>query len=94
MTAVRHSGGKTRRRGDALEHALLDAAWDELQAVGYAGLTIEAVADRAGTSRAVLYRRWFWPPCAATGPCSAARSRTPAACAVTRSPCCAGCLAA
>lgn len=58
MTAVRHSGGKTRRRGDALEHALLDAAWDELQAVGYAGLTIEAVADRAGTSRAVLYRRW------------------------------------
>ncbi len=58
MTAVRHSGGKTRRRGDALEHALLEAAWDELQAVGYAGLTIEAVADRAGTSRAVLYRRW------------------------------------
>jgi AcrR family transcriptional regulator len=37
---------------------LLDAAWDELQAVGYGGLTIEAVADRAGTSRAVLYRRW------------------------------------
>ena len=37
---------------------LLDAAWAELQAVGYAGLTMEAVADRAGTSRAVLYRRW------------------------------------
>jgi AcrR family transcriptional regulator len=55
---AQHSGGKTRRRGEALEHALLDAAWDELQAVGYAGLTIEAVADRAGTSRAVLYRRW------------------------------------
>ena len=54
----RHSGGKTRRRGVALEEALLDAAWDELQAVGYANLTMEAVADRAGTSRAVLYRRW------------------------------------
>lgn len=54
----RHSGGKTRRRGAALEEALLDAAWDELQAVGYANLTMEAVADRAGTSRAVLYRRW------------------------------------
>jgi AcrR family transcriptional regulator len=53
-----HSGGKTRRRGEALEAALLDAAWDELQVVGYAGLTMEAVADRAGTSRAVLYRRW------------------------------------
>jgi AcrR family transcriptional regulator len=55
---VRHSGGRTRRRGEALERALLEAAWDELQAVGYAGLTMEAVADRAGTSRAVLYRRW------------------------------------
>ena len=54
----RHSGGKTRRRGAALEEALLDAAWDELQEAGYADLTIEAVADRAGTSRAVLYRRW------------------------------------
>lgn len=58
MTPVRHSGGKTRRRGAALEHALLDAAWAELQAAGYAGLTMEAVAGRAGTSRAVLYRRW------------------------------------
>jgi AcrR family transcriptional regulator len=58
MPPERHSGGKTRRRGEALEHALLDAAWTELQAAGYAGLTMEAVADRAGTSRAVLYRRW------------------------------------
>ena len=58
MPPVRHSGGKTRRRGEALELALLDAAWTELQAAGYAGLTMEAVADRAGTSRAVLYRRW------------------------------------
>src|ERR1700678_3534663 len=56
--AVPHSGGRTRRRGEALEAALLDAAWAELQAVGYASLTFEAVADRAGTSRAVLYRRW------------------------------------
>ena len=48
----------TRRRGEALEAALLDAAWDELQAAGYQAMTMEAVADRAGTSRAVLYRRW------------------------------------
>jgi AcrR family transcriptional regulator len=53
-----HNGGRTRRRGAELEAALLDAAWDELQAAGYGGLTMEAVADRAGTSRAVLYRRW------------------------------------
>src|ERR1700691_4775534 len=50
--------GGTRRRGATLEHALLDAAWDELQASGYAKLTMERVAERAGTSRAVIYRRW------------------------------------
>jgi AcrR family transcriptional regulator len=48
----------TRRRGAALETALLEAAWDELTEVGYAGLTMEGVAARAKTSRAVLYRRW------------------------------------
>src|SRR3984885_584278 len=48
----------TRRRGPALENALLDAAWAELQSVGYAKLTMERVADRAETSRAVIYRRW------------------------------------
>jgi AcrR family transcriptional regulator len=48
----------TRRRGSALEDALLDAAWDELREVGYANLTMEGVAQRAGTSRPVLARRW------------------------------------
>ncbi|UEA59797.1 TetR/AcrR family transcriptional regulator [Gordonia otitidis] len=48
----------TRRRGAELETAILDAAWDQLLERGYAGLTFEAVADRAGTSRPVLYRRW------------------------------------
>jgi AcrR family transcriptional regulator len=49
---------RTRRRGSALEDALLDAAWDELREAGYAGLTMEGVAQRAGTSRPVLARRW------------------------------------
>jgi AcrR family transcriptional regulator len=47
-----------RRRGKALEDALLDAAWSELREGGYARFTIEAVAARAHTSRPVLYRRW------------------------------------
>lgn len=47
-----------RRRGAALEDALLDAAWAELVEHGYAGLTMELVAKRAGTSRPVLARRW------------------------------------
>ncbi|GAA0437113.1 TetR/AcrR family transcriptional regulator [Leifsonia naganoensis] len=47
-----------RRRGAELESALLDAAWEELDANGYVGLTMEAVAARAGTSRPVISRRW------------------------------------
>ncbi|MGB3481959.1 MAG: TetR/AcrR family transcriptional regulator [Mycobacterium sp.] len=50
--------GPHRRRGPALEAALLDAAWAELTEHGYDELTIDAVAARAATSRAVLYRRW------------------------------------
>ncbi|MGB3441762.1 MAG: TetR/AcrR family transcriptional regulator [Actinophytocola sp.] len=49
---------KTRRRGEHLEQAILDAAWAELSEVGYTALTIEAVAKRAGTSKPVIYRRW------------------------------------
>ncbi|MBK5653549.1 MULTISPECIES: TetR/AcrR family transcriptional regulator [Bradyrhizobium] len=47
-----------RRRGAALEDAILDAAWQELLDRGYGGFTMEAVAKRAGTSRPVLARRW------------------------------------
>ena len=50
---VRH-----RRRGEHLEHAVLEAAWDELADVGFASLTMESVAARAKTGVAVLYRRW------------------------------------
>ncbi|MFI7680703.1 TetR/AcrR family transcriptional regulator [Actinophytocola sp. NPDC049390] len=49
---------RTRRRGERLEQAILDAAWAELAEVGYTALTIEAVAKRAGTSKPVIYRRW------------------------------------
>ncbi|MEV0039029.1 TetR/AcrR family transcriptional regulator [Streptomyces sp. NPDC050804] len=47
-----------RRRGAALEKALLDAAWEELADNGYARFTMDAVVRRAGTSPPVLYRRW------------------------------------
>src|SRR6201996_6073996 len=49
---------RQRRRGEELEAALLEAAWDELVAVGFARLTMESVAARARTGVAVLYRRW------------------------------------
>lgn len=48
----------SRRRGDELNTAILNAAWQQLQDAGYGSFTIDAVADRAGTSRSVVYRRW------------------------------------
>ncbi|AQZ62083.1 transcriptional regulator, TetR family [[Actinomadura] parvosata subsp. kistnae] len=47
-----------RRRGQELEQAILKAAQDELLESGYAGLTMERVAKRAGTNKNALYRRW------------------------------------
>ncbi|HWO60606.1 MAG TPA: TetR/AcrR family transcriptional regulator [Umezawaea sp.] len=58
MSSVEQSAVKRRRRGTELEQALLAAAWDELTRAGFAKLTMESVADRAGTGVAVLYRRW------------------------------------
>jgi len=56
--ATQQAPRATRRRGATLEQALLDAAWTELEQTGYSKLTMERVAERAGTSRAVIYRRW------------------------------------
>jgi len=47
-----------RRRGEALDAALLDAAWEELVQVGAQRFTMAGVAVRAGTAKPVLYRRW------------------------------------
>jgi AcrR family transcriptional regulator len=48
----------TRRRGTALEQAILRAAMEELAETGYTGLTMERVARRAGTNKNAIYRRW------------------------------------
>jgi AcrR family transcriptional regulator len=47
-----------RRRGADLEAALLDAAAEELREVGFAKMTIESVARRAGASKVSIYSRW------------------------------------
>ena len=58
LKGAQERGRQGRRRGAELEGALLKAAWDELRSVGYANLTMEGVAARAGTSKPVIYRRW------------------------------------
>jgi AcrR family transcriptional regulator len=48
----------TRRRGPALESAIFTATLEQLAAAGFAKLTMEGVAEAAGTGKAALYRRW------------------------------------
>ena len=50
--------GAARRRGKVLELAIFQAALDELVGSGYARLSMEAVAARAQTGKAAIYRRW------------------------------------
>jgi AcrR family transcriptional regulator len=54
----RTGAGQTRRRGAVLEDAILQAAVDELTESGYAGMTMDRVAKRAGTNKNAVYRRW------------------------------------
>jgi AcrR family transcriptional regulator len=48
----------TRRRGDELDTAIRSAVLRLLAEQGPAGVTMEAVAAEARTSKPVLYRRW------------------------------------
>lgn len=58
-----HGGGVTRgtsprRHGAELERAILEAAGEELNESGYTGMTMDRVAQRAGTNKNTIYRRW------------------------------------
>lgn len=58
MTALATAATGQRKRGAALEDAILEATFAELSEVGYTALTVEAVAARAHTGKASIYRRW------------------------------------
>lgn len=47
-----------RPRDEQAEQAIIDATITILDEAGFAGLSIEAVAARAGVSRPTVYRRW------------------------------------
>lgn len=49
---------KTRRRGTELEEAILNSTWKLLKEQGYENLTMDNIAENAGTTKTVLYRRW------------------------------------
>jgi AcrR family transcriptional regulator len=49
---------RTRRGAASVEKAILDAVIAELAEVGFGRLTFESIAERAGTGKSPLYRRW------------------------------------
>jgi AcrR family transcriptional regulator len=49
---------RTRRGAATVEKAILDAVIAELAEVGFGRLTFEGIAERAGTGKSPLYRRW------------------------------------
>lgn len=56
MTGRPPTGGALHR--PKVTSAIRDAALEELAAQGYARLSMEAVARRAGVGKAAIYRRW------------------------------------
>jgi AcrR family transcriptional regulator len=51
-------GVRTGGRSARVRQAVLSAVLDELNDNGYAGLSVEAVASRAGVNKTTIYRRW------------------------------------
>lgn len=49
---------RTAGRGPRMHAAVLAATLDELTEAGYAALTVERVAQRAGVHKTTVYRRW------------------------------------
>ena len=47
-----------RPRDPRIDAAILRATTDLLVEIGYSNLTMAAIADRAGTTKTALYRRW------------------------------------
>lgn len=60
MTADRRGDGKTpgRPRDGRIDAAIIAATRELILQTGYSGLSLSAIAARAGTTTAAIYRRW------------------------------------
>jgi AcrR family transcriptional regulator len=52
------SAATGRPRDSRIDEAVLQATRDLLEEIGYLQLTIAAIAERAGTNKPAIYRRW------------------------------------
>ena len=50
--------GAGRPRDPRIDAAILAATAELLVTIGYSNLSLAAVAERAGTTKSALYRRW------------------------------------
>jgi AcrR family transcriptional regulator len=57
-SAVDKPPGVGRPRDPRIDASILRATAELLVAIGYSNLTLAAVAERAGTTKTALYRRW------------------------------------
>ena len=57
-SSVDKAPGAGRPRDPRIDAAILAATADLLVEIGYANLTMAAIAERAGTTKTALYRRW------------------------------------
>src|SRR6202023_215148 len=57
-SSVDKVSGAGRPRDPRIDAAILTATADLLVQIGYSNLTLAAVAERAGTTKTALYRRW------------------------------------
>jgi AcrR family transcriptional regulator len=58
VTSQRSTSPKPSRRNAQSRRAILTAAFDIVEERGYAGLTIEGIAARAGVGKQTIYRWW------------------------------------
>ena len=60
MSPQSSQGAPARGRPRSLEseQAILDATMELLSELGYRGVTVDAIAARAGASKSTIYRRW------------------------------------
>ena len=61
MAEDRGRTGRGRPRSERADRAILGAALDLVGEGGYAVLTMQGIAERAGVGKATLYRRWKSP---------------------------------
>ena len=57
-TSQGHARGRGRPRDESARRRILKAALELMDTTGFAQVTVEGIADRAGTSKATVYRWW------------------------------------